>query len=189
MKGEALEGEVHQAMTVPSSSWPPSRSLGLAKMVAADDEHAPATAELITQVMADTDEAAQTLRELAHGIYPPLLASDGLKAALRGRLARAPLPVDVEADGLGRYPQEVEAAVYFCCLEAVQNVVKYADAAALGSTSRPKTACSASPGRTTAVASTPRPHQGAQGYRTWSTDSTPWAERCRSSPSPALAPG
>ena len=97
-------------------------------MVAADDEHAPATADLITQVMADTDEAAQTLRELAHGIYPPLLASDGLKAALRGRLARAPLPVNVEADGLGRYPQEVEAAVYFCRLEAVQNVVKYADA-------------------------------------------------------------
>ncbi len=45
-------------------------NLGLAKMVAADDEHAPATAELITQVMADTDEAAQPLRALAHGIYP-----------------------------------------------------------------------------------------------------------------------
>jgi signal transduction histidine kinase len=36
--------------------------------------------------------------------------------------------VDVETEGLGRYPQEVEAAVYFCCLEALQNVAKYADA-------------------------------------------------------------
>ncbi len=78
--------------------------------------------------MADSDEAVQTLRELAHGIYPPLLASDGLKAALSARLAKAPVSVIIEADGLGRYPQEVEAAVYFCCLEAVQNVVKYAGA-------------------------------------------------------------
>ncbi|MDQ3575270.1 MAG: sensor histidine kinase, partial [Actinomycetota bacterium] len=103
-------------------------NLSLAKTMAAEDEHAPQTASVITQVMADTDEAVQTLRELAHGIYPPLLASDGLKAALSARLAKAPLSVVIEADGLGRYPQEVEAAAYFCCLEAVQNVVKYAGA-------------------------------------------------------------
>ena len=38
------------------------------------------------------------------------------------------MPVDVDVDGVGRYPQEVEAAVYFCCLEALQNVQKYARA-------------------------------------------------------------
>jgi signal transduction histidine kinase len=34
--------------------------------------------------------------------------------------------VEVEADGVGRYPQELEAVAYFCCLEALQNVAKYA---------------------------------------------------------------
>ena len=37
-------------------------------------------------------------------------------------------PTDVDANGLGRYPPEVEAAVYFCALEALQNVAKYAGA-------------------------------------------------------------
>jgi signal transduction histidine kinase len=41
---------------------------------------------------------------------------------------KATLPVSIEAAGLERYPQETEAAVYFCCLEAVQNVQKYAGA-------------------------------------------------------------
>ena len=85
-------------------------------------------AALIDQLKTYTDEAVQTLRELAHGIYPPLLASDGLGAALTARTRRAPLHVAVEADGLGRYSQDAEAAVYFCCLEALQNVVKYAEA-------------------------------------------------------------
>ncbi len=83
---------------------------------------------LIDQLKTYTGEAVQTLRELAHGIYPPLLASDGLGAALTARTRRAPLRVAIEADGLGRYSQDVEAAVYFCCLEALQNVVKYAEA-------------------------------------------------------------
>ena len=41
---------------------------------------------------------------------------------------KAALPVEVETDGVGRYPREVEAAVYFACLEALQNVAKYAEA-------------------------------------------------------------
>jgi signal transduction histidine kinase len=58
----------------------------------------------------------------------PLLADFGLAAALRAQAARSPLPVEVDVDGTGRYPLEVEAAVYFCCLEALQNVVKHAHA-------------------------------------------------------------
>ena len=61
-------------------------------------------------------------------IYPPLLADQGLVVALEGQARKAALPVKVEGEGIGRYPQEVEAAVYFCCLEALQNVAKYANA-------------------------------------------------------------
>ncbi|MBW3576157.1 MAG: hypothetical protein KY462_00150 [Actinobacteria bacterium] len=69
-----------------------------------------------------------TLRELAHGIYPPLLAAEGLTVALQGQARKAATPVETIADGVGRYPQEVEAAVYFCVLEALDNTGKYAKA-------------------------------------------------------------
>jgi signal transduction histidine kinase len=42
--------------------------------------------------------------------------------------AQGSIPVHVESDGIGRYPQEIESALYFCCLEALQNVAKYANA-------------------------------------------------------------
>jgi signal transduction histidine kinase len=85
-------------------------------------------AQMLADLQADTTEALDNLRDLARGIYPPLLADKGLPAALQGHARKGHLPVTVETDGLGRYPQEVEAAVYFCCLEALQNVAKYADA-------------------------------------------------------------
>src|SRR5205823_6248001 len=64
----------------------------------------------------------------ARGIYPPLLADKGLGAALEAQARKAPVLVDVADEGVGRFPQEVEAAVYFSCLEALQNVAKYAGA-------------------------------------------------------------
>ena len=68
----------------------------------------------------------QELRDLAHGIYPPLLADSGLGRALEAAASRSPLPVTVSAPGLRRYSPDVEAAVYFCCLEALQNAAKHA---------------------------------------------------------------
>jgi len=62
----------------------------------------------------------------AGGIYPPLLADKGLVAALQGQARKSPIPVRIEADAIGRYSQDLEAAVYFCVLEALQNVAKYA---------------------------------------------------------------
>src|SRR4029077_21199308 len=62
------------------------------------------------------------------GIYPPLLADLGLAAALNAQAAKSPLHVLVEAGGVGRLGQDPEAAVYFCCLEALQNIAKYARA-------------------------------------------------------------
>jgi signal transduction histidine kinase len=83
---------------------------------------------LITQLKQDADAALDTMRDLARGIYPPLLASDGLEAALRSQIRRITVPVDLQLDGVARQPREVEGAVYFCCLEALQNVAKYAEA-------------------------------------------------------------
>jgi signal transduction histidine kinase len=72
--------------------------------------------------------ALDDLRDLARGIYPPLLADQGLLPALQAQARKASLPVEIDADGVGRYPQDTEAAVYFCTLEALQNVTKYAAA-------------------------------------------------------------
>jgi signal transduction histidine kinase len=83
---------------------------------------------LMTQLRAGLRAALDDLRALARGIYPPLLADQGLGPALRAQAGRAPLPVLVEADGIGRYPRDAEAAAYFCILEALQNTAKYARA-------------------------------------------------------------
>jgi signal transduction histidine kinase len=85
-------------------------------------------AEMLTQVESETQEALEDLRDLARGIYPPLLADKGLEAALIAQARKCPVPVEVAADGIDRFPQEVEAAVYFSALEALQNTTKYADA-------------------------------------------------------------
>ena len=85
---------------------------------------------MLDELAGDTQRALEDLRDLARGIYPPLLADQGLAAALEAQARRSPVPVTVEADGVGRYAPEVEAAVYFSCLEALQNVAKYAEASA-----------------------------------------------------------
>jgi signal transduction histidine kinase len=100
--------------------------LGLAEMLMGRDrEKAMVT---LGQLKEDADEALDTLRDLARGIYPPLLADRGLAAALESQARKATIQVTVDADGIGRYSQEVEAAVYFSVLEAMQNVQKYAGA-------------------------------------------------------------
>jgi len=85
--------------------------------------------ELLDQLRSDTNDALEDLRDLARGIYPPLLADKGLLPALEAQARKASLPVEVHAtEGIDRYPQEIEAAAYFSCLEALQNVAKYAQA-------------------------------------------------------------
>ena len=103
-------------------------TLGLARQVAASSP------DEIDSYLADTERQAEQaladLRDLAHGIYPPVLADLGLRAALEMHARKAAVPVTVEASGLGRYTQDVEAALYFSVLEALQNVAKYASASA-----------------------------------------------------------
>jgi len=100
--------------------------LGLAEMVATRDPEKARAA--IAELKQDADDALETLRDLARGIYPPLLADKGLSTALQAQARKATLPVTIEADGVGRYPQDTEAALYFCILEALQNIQKYAQA-------------------------------------------------------------
>jgi signal transduction histidine kinase len=83
---------------------------------------------MAAQIQEDTTAALDDLRDLARGIYPPLLADKGLPAALSAQARKSPVPVEVEGGEIGRYSQDVEAAVYFSCLEALQNVTKYAEA-------------------------------------------------------------
>jgi signal transduction histidine kinase len=72
--------------------------------------------------------ALEDLRDLARGIYPPLLADRGLAVALEAQSRKAAVPTEVDAGGLDRYPREIESTVYFCVLEALNNVAKYAEA-------------------------------------------------------------
>jgi len=92
------------------------------------DEDPAQAKQILGELKADAAGALENLRDLARGIYPPLLADLGLAAALTAQASKAPLPVTVEANGIERFPQATEAAVYFCCLEALQNIAKYAHA-------------------------------------------------------------
>jgi signal transduction histidine kinase len=83
---------------------------------------------LLDELQGETQEALENLRDLARGIYPPLLADKGLAAALEAQARKVPFPVQVEPNGVGRYPAEAEATAYFCVLEALQNAAKYAEA-------------------------------------------------------------
>jgi signal transduction histidine kinase len=103
-------------------------TLGLARAAAAES---PAKVDhLLAETENQAKQAMAELRDLAHGIYPPLLADLGLRAALEAQALKAALPVAVETAALGRYSQDVEAALYFSVLEALQNVAKYAWASA-----------------------------------------------------------
>jgi signal transduction histidine kinase len=85
---------------------------------------------LMQQLQDDVTSAIEELRSLAHGIYPPLLSSAGLGVAMSAACRRAPIPASLEANGVSRHAPEIESAVYFCCLEALQNAAKYAGAGA-----------------------------------------------------------
>ena len=99
-------------------------NLRLTRDIIVDDTDA--GLEMLDQLAEEVQETIQELRALAHGIYPPLLVDSGLVEALRAAANRSPLPVDISTEGIGRYLSETEAAVYFCCLEALQNAAKHA---------------------------------------------------------------
>jgi signal transduction histidine kinase len=87
-------------------------------------------ARLLHELHGDLDVALAELRDLAHGIYPAVLENEGLPAALADAAQLAAIPTTVECNGVGRHRPELEAAVYFCCLEALQNAAKHAGSGA-----------------------------------------------------------
>ena len=86
--------------------------------------------DAIAALQNDANAALEDLRDLARGIYPPLLADRGLRAALEAQAQKATTPVRVDGESVGRYPREIESTVYFCALEAMNNIAKYAEATA-----------------------------------------------------------
>jgi signal transduction histidine kinase len=94
-------------------------------------ERDPATVGgMLDSLQTSAADALANLRDLARGIYPQLLADRGLSAALEAQATKSSVPTTVRSDGVERYPREVEAAVYFTCLEALNNVAKYSGATA-----------------------------------------------------------
>jgi signal transduction histidine kinase len=89
-------------------------------------------ANMLEGMNAEVQRTIRELRELAHGIYPPLLANGGLGPALGAAALRSPLQVSVDVSTTARFDQNTEAAVYFCCLEALQNSAKHAPGATVG---------------------------------------------------------
>jgi signal transduction histidine kinase len=100
--------------------------IAAAKNLAASDPQR--AQQMLDELNQDTSTAIDTLRELARGLYPPLLAQEGLAAAIEAQARRMPIPVEVVDGSVPRHPQEIEAGVYFCVLEALQNIVKHAGA-------------------------------------------------------------
>jgi signal transduction histidine kinase len=84
------------------------------------------TAAQLADLQQELDCAVRELRDLAHGIYPAVLENEGLPAALRDAVGRAAITSELNCDTTARYPGDIEAAVYFCCLEALQNAAKHA---------------------------------------------------------------
>jgi signal transduction histidine kinase len=87
---------------------------------------------LLSDIGRQMDEALEDVRNLAKGVYPPLLPEHGLAEAISSVNRRSPWPASLDAGGIGRYPADTEAAVYFCCLEAIQNITKHAGPAVGG---------------------------------------------------------
>ena len=101
--------------------------LGLAEELLSTDRGA--AVGVLRELGFEAERALEELRSLAHGVYPPLLTDRGPPEALRSVAAQAPLPVHVVAVGVTRHRIEIESAVYFTCVEALQNAVKHADGA------------------------------------------------------------
>ena len=97
--------------------------LGLARDTA--EKSSPDLVPALDAMIADAKAATEELRRIAHGILPPMLSSEGLTTALRSESAHSAIRVRVVGD-VGRSGQDLELAVYLCCLEAIQNAARHA---------------------------------------------------------------
>ena len=80
---------------------------------------------MIGAIGTQVDELLGALRSFAAGIYPSVLTDYGLRDALESVARSTTIEVSLQTFRIGRYSEDVEIAVYFCCVEAIQNVVKH----------------------------------------------------------------
>jgi signal transduction histidine kinase len=85
--------------------------------------------EMVRELGFEAEAALDELRALASGVYPAVLIDRGVADALRSVATLAPQPVHVAAAGVTRHPVEIESAIYFVCVEAVQNALKHGSGA------------------------------------------------------------
>jgi signal transduction histidine kinase len=93
------------------------------------ESSAPASSAAVRRLEAEAQAATEELRALAHGIHPPALTERGLGDALAAVARSSVVPASVRVNGIGRLDADVESAVYFTCVEALQNVAKHAQGA------------------------------------------------------------
>ena len=129
----AASDEARRALERDLDSGPQQQLVALKVMLGplqklAERAGAAKTAGLLTTLEGDTGEAIKSVRDFASGIYPPLLQAEGLAAAINQQTRTAPFTVHVQVAQAERYPRDIEAAIYFTVLEALQNTGKYANA-------------------------------------------------------------
>jgi signal transduction histidine kinase len=95
------------------------------EMEAEEDGLGQSSRERLLEIAEAAGAVLAEVRKIAHGLYPPLLMASGLPTAIRRLHEHAPSPPQIDAVGVGRYPPEIESAVYYCCLEAIQNAMKH----------------------------------------------------------------
>jgi signal transduction histidine kinase len=95
------------------------------EMEADESDSSESSRERLLEITRSVEAALAQVREVAHGLYPPLLIASGLPAALRSRYTHAASPPAIDAVEVGRYDPDIEAAVYYCCSEAIQNATKH----------------------------------------------------------------
>ncbi len=132
----AAADEARRALELDLDSGPQQQLVALKVMLGptrmrAEREGATRTSKVLTQIENDAGDALRAVRDFATGVYPPLLEAEGLGPALTQRVRNAPIPVILNVEGVTRHPVDIETAVYFCVLEALQNVAKYAQTASV----------------------------------------------------------
>jgi signal transduction histidine kinase len=100
--------------------------LVLAAQRVAHEPHTDANPHMLNELAHEAQQALEDLRRLVHHSHPPLLEQRGLACALRAAVAETPTPIHLRAHDVGRYRPDIEGAVYFTCLEALQNALKHA---------------------------------------------------------------
>ena len=98
--------------------------IGLAEHVAKKEGRLD-LADQLSDLAVEAQTAVDEIRALAKGIYPPLLESEDLVSAIKAHAAASPVPVEILASGIGRYPRDVESAAYFAALEAMTNAISH----------------------------------------------------------------